>query len=126
MPDETTSNFGAGSTPGAGETPGLTPGTSSEIRGSASAARLESGKTHAKQAAEDIRAAAEAKAAQLRATAEQKAQDLRHRAEETYADVRQRAETYRTDTEEWVRENPTRAVMTALGVGFILGLIFRR
>jgi ElaB/YqjD/DUF883 family membrane-anchored ribosome-binding protein len=25
-----------------------------------------------------------------------------------------------------VRENPTKAVFTALGIGFVLGLIFRR
>jgi ElaB/YqjD/DUF883 family membrane-anchored ribosome-binding protein len=25
-----------------------------------------------------------------------------------------------------VRENPTKAVLTALGIGFVLGLIFRR
>jgi ElaB/YqjD/DUF883 family membrane-anchored ribosome-binding protein len=30
------------------------------------------------------------------------------------------------DGEQYVRENPTKAVFTALGVGFVLGLIFRR
>ena len=30
------------------------------------------------------------------------------------------------DGKQYVRENPTKAVFTALGVGFVLGLIFRR
>ena len=34
--------------------------------------------------------------------------------------------TFHDDTEQYVRENPAKAVFTALGVGFVLGLIFRR
>jgi ElaB/YqjD/DUF883 family membrane-anchored ribosome-binding protein len=34
--------------------------------------------------------------------------------------------TFQQDAEEYVRENPTKAVFTALAVGFVLGLIFRR
>lgn len=90
------------------------------------AAKFQSGKTHAKQAAEDLRAAAESKAHDLRVAAEQKAQELRGRAEQAYGDARVRARTLREDGESYVRENPTRAILTALGVGFFLGLIFRR
>ncbi|SRR5581483_6450504 len=89
-------------------------------------AKFESGKTHARQAAEDLRAAAEAKAQELRSTAEAKASELRDRAEQAYSDVRNRARTLREDGEQYVRENPTRAIVTALGVGFVLGLMFRR
>jgi ElaB/YqjD/DUF883 family membrane-anchored ribosome-binding protein len=90
------------------------------------ASKFESGKAHAAQAAEDLRAAAEAKAQALRAAAEAKAQVLRGRAEQAYTDARSRARTFREDGEHYIRENPTRAVLTALGVGFVLGLIFRR
>jgi ElaB/YqjD/DUF883 family membrane-anchored ribosome-binding protein len=90
------------------------------------ASKLESGKTHVKKAAEDLRAAAESKAAELRSAAEAKAQELRGRAENAYAGVRTRALTIREDGEQYVRENPTQAVLTALGIGFVLGLIFRR
>lgn len=90
------------------------------------AQKFDSGKDHATQAVQDLRAAAEAKAAQLRATAENKANEWRNRAEDAYSDVRTRAEGLRKDSEQYVRENPTRAVMTALGIGFVLGLIFRR
>ena len=88
--------------------------------------KLESGKTHARQAADDLRAAAEAKAQELCGIAEAKAQEYRGKAEQAYDQARTRVRTFREDGEHYVRENPTRAVLTALGVGFVLGLIFRR
>ena len=88
--------------------------------------KLDSGKSHARQAAEDLKSAAEAKAAQLRAAAEAKAAELRQRAEQKYDEVRSRADKMRHEGEDYVRENPSRAVLIALGVGFVLGLIFRR
>ena len=90
------------------------------------ASKFESGKTHAIHAAEDLRAAAEAKAQELRSAAETKAQELRGKAEQVYGNYRTRAMTYQEEGEQYVRENPTKAVLTALGLGFVLGLIFRR
>jgi ElaB/YqjD/DUF883 family membrane-anchored ribosome-binding protein len=77
--------------------------------------KLESSKDHARRAAEDLRNAAGAIA-----------EDYRGRAEDAWGQARDRVRTFQEDTEEYVRENPTKAVFTALGVGFILGLIFRR
>lgn len=111
MPDET----------GHHPTPGTQPGGTQEA-----GAKFESGKSHAAKAAEDLRAAAEAKAQELRATAGAKAQEWRGKAEQAYGDATDKARTLREDGEQYVRQNPTRAVMTALGVGFILGLVFRR
>lgn len=99
--------------------------------------RFESGKAHVSKAAEDLRAAAEAKAHELRvaaeakahelrATAEAKAAEWRGKAEHAYSEAQDRAKNWRDDGERYVRDNPSRAVMTALGVGFLLGLIFRR
>ena len=88
--------------------------------------KFESGKAHARQAAEDLKSAAEAKAAELRAAAEAKAQEFRTRAEQAYEQARARARTFQEEGEAFVRENPMRGVMTALGVGFVLGLLFRR
>jgi ElaB/YqjD/DUF883 family membrane-anchored ribosome-binding protein len=113
MPDDTFTNPTTGATTGAGAGPDTT-------------ARFESGKTHARQAADDLRAAAEAKAQELRSIAEAKAQEYRGRAEQAYDQARTRVRTLRDDGEQYVRENPTRAVLTALGAGFVLGLIFRR
>ncbi len=91
-----------------------------------SASRLNDGKNHAAQAVQDLRAAAEAKAAELRATAEGKVNELRDKAGQAYTDARDRAQGLRGESEQWIRENPTRAVLTAVGVGFIFGLMFRK
>ena len=107
------------------ETPTNENPSTSDIHSEA-AAKFESGKAHAKQAAEDLKAAANAKATEFRSAAETKAQEFRGQAEKIYGDYRTRARTLREDGEQYVRENPTKAVLTALGVGFFLGLIFRR
>ena len=64
--------------------------------------------THAQKAAEDLRSAAGAMT-----------DEYLGRAEGIWDDARQRSEQY-------VRENPTKAVFTALGVGFLLGFSFGR
>jgi ElaB/YqjD/DUF883 family membrane-anchored ribosome-binding protein len=94
--------------------------------GNTASTKFESGKSHAIHAAEDLRAAAEAKAHELRAIAEAKAQEYRGKAEHAFGEARVRARTLREDGEQYVRENPTKAVFTALGIGFVLGLVFRR
>ena len=90
------------------------------------AAKLNDGKQHATQAMNDLRAAAQAKAAEFRATAEGKVNEIRGRAEHAYTEARNRAQGFRGESEQWIKENPTRAVLTAMGVGFILGLMFRK
>ena len=78
-------------------------------------AKFESTKTHVRAAADDLRSAAT-----------QIADDYRGRAEDAWVQARDRVRTFQEDGEQYVRDNPTKAVFTALGVGFILGLIFRR
>jgi ElaB/YqjD/DUF883 family membrane-anchored ribosome-binding protein len=77
--------------------------------------KMQSGASHARQAAEDLRSAAGTMADQYRG-----------RAEEVWNDASDRVRSFQEDTEQYVRENPTKAVFTALGIGFVLGLIFRR
>jgi ElaB/YqjD/DUF883 family membrane-anchored ribosome-binding protein len=83
--------------------------------GAADGGRLESSKTHARQAADDLRSAATEMAGEYRGKAEQ-----------AWGDATARARTLQEDSEQYVRENPTKAVFTALGIGFVLGIIFRR
>ena len=52
--------------------------------------------------------------------------EYRGKGEEIWDDARDRVRTLQQDAKQYVRENPTRAVFTALGIGFVLGLIFRR
>ena len=48
-------------------------------------------------------------------------------AEQVWDDTKERVRTFKEDADEYVRENPTKTVLTALAVGFVLGLItFRR
>jgi ElaB/YqjD/DUF883 family membrane-anchored ribosome-binding protein len=88
--------------------------------------KFESSKTHARKAAEDLRSAAGAMAEEYRGKAEQVWDDARGRAEQAIGDAKVRARTFQDDAEQYVRENPTKAVVTALGIGFVLGMIFRR
>ena len=72
------------------------------------------GVSHARKAAEDLRSAAGATADEYRA-----------RGKEVWDDALHRVRSFQDDSKEFVRANPTKAVFTALGVGFVLGLIFR-
>ena len=53
------------------------------------------------------------------------AEDYTDKASKALDEAKQRVRTLREDGEDFVRENPMKAVFTALGVGFMLGLIFR-
>ncbi len=77
--------------------------------------KLDSSKTHAKRAAEDLKSAASSMA-----------DDYRDKATQVWDDAKVRARTLQEDGEDYVRDNPMRAVLTALGVGFVLGLVCRR
>jgi ElaB/YqjD/DUF883 family membrane-anchored ribosome-binding protein len=73
------------------------------------------GVTHARKAAEDLRSAAGAMAG-----------EYRERGKEVWDDALHRVRNFQDDSQQYVRANPTKAVVTALGVGFVLGLVFRR
>jgi ElaB/YqjD/DUF883 family membrane-anchored ribosome-binding protein len=77
--------------------------------------KLQSSRTHVRQAAEDLKAAAGVIAGEYRGKAEQ-----------VWDDARDRVRMFQQDADQYVRENPTTAVFTVLGIGFVLGLIFRR
>jgi ElaB/YqjD/DUF883 family membrane-anchored ribosome-binding protein len=77
--------------------------------------KAERGMKHARKAAEDLRSSAGAMA-----------NEYRGRLEEIRDDALDRIRSFQDDGKQYVRENPTKAVFTALGVGFVLGLILRR
>jgi ElaB/YqjD/DUF883 family membrane-anchored ribosome-binding protein len=52
-------------------------------------------------------------------------EDYREKAEQSWDETKVRVRTWQQEGEEYVRENPMKAVFTALGIGFVLGLIFR-
>ena len=73
------------------------------------------GMTHTRKAAQDLGSAAGAMA-----------DEYRERGKEVLDDALHRVRSFQDDSKQYVRENPTKAVFTALGVGLVLGLIFRR
>jgi ElaB/YqjD/DUF883 family membrane-anchored ribosome-binding protein len=73
------------------------------------------GMTHTRKAAQDLGSAAGAMADKYLG-----------RAEEVWDDARDRVRSFPDDSKQYIRENPTKAVVTALGIGLVLGLIFRR
>jgi ElaB/YqjD/DUF883 family membrane-anchored ribosome-binding protein len=77
--------------------------------------KAERGGTHARKAAEDLGSAAGSMA-----------KEYLGRAEEVWDDALHRVRSFQDDSKQYVRKNPTKAVFTALGAGFVLGLIFRR
>ena len=87
----------------------------------------------ATQKAQELRNVAETKATQFRATAEQKAADLREKADEyrdyagqAFTDAKGRCSDIRTEAENFAREKPMQAILTAFGVGLFVGLLLRK
>jgi ElaB/YqjD/DUF883 family membrane-anchored ribosome-binding protein len=73
-------------------------------------------RTHEQEAAED-----------LKLEAGGVVQEYRGAAEQVWDDTKERVRTFKEHADEYVRENPTKTVLTALTIGFVLGLIaFRR
>ena len=77
--------------------------------------KAQRGVTHAREAAEDFRSAANATPDEYRA-----------HAEGVWDDARRRVRSLQDDSKQYVRENPAKAVLTALGLGFVVGLISHR
>ncbi|HEX4706370.1 MAG TPA: hypothetical protein VH229_01430 [Candidatus Udaeobacter sp.] len=78
-------------------------------------AQVERGVKQARKAAGDLRSSASAMA-----------DEYRGRVDEIREDALDRIRTLQDDSKQYVRDNPTKAICIALGVGFVLGLIFHR
>ena len=61
----------------------------------------------------------------VKSTVTAAAQDYTDKAGKALNEAKKRVRTLREDGEDYVRENPMKAVFTALGVGLILGLLFK-
>ncbi|MDF1739160.1 MAG: DUF883 C-terminal domain-containing protein [Verrucomicrobiales bacterium] len=108
---------------------------------------IESSKELAEEAARELRLAAAEKARELREAALKakeeyqslvrehaehfqheavdKANQYKEFAEESFSEAQERIGDYQQQGEDYVRENPLKAVLIALGAGFILAKIFR-
>lgn len=100
------------------------------------------------QAAHDLRAAATDKAREIKHTASDKAAEIKDKAltgvqnfksaandkaqhfkecaSQQWQDSRVKAKEFQVTAEDYIRQNPTKCVIGALGAGFLIGLIARR
>jgi ElaB/YqjD/DUF883 family membrane-anchored ribosome-binding protein len=89
----------------------------------------ESAREHAEAAREHAQSAgshAAAAAAEVRDAAREAAREIGERVGSMADELRAKAKGWQGDVEHYIRENPTKSVLTAAGLGFVLGMIFRR
>ena len=92
----------------------------------AAAGKTQQIKDTAVQKAQQFREFAGTKASDIKGTAKEKAQHFKQVASEQVSTGKVKAKEIHSETEEYIRQNPTKSVLTALGVGFLVGLIIRR
>ena len=80
----------------------------------------------AEDKANDLKSVASEKIEAMREGAGETAAHLRGAATDQWEDTREKARELHITMEDYVRENPTKAVLAAAGVGFVLGLLIRR
>lgn len=83
-------------------------------------------KDRAVETANALKASAVHKAEQLKVVATEKATHVKEVAQQQWDETRVRAREIHVTTEDYIRQNPTKAVLGALGLGFLIGLIVRR
>jgi ElaB/YqjD/DUF883 family membrane-anchored ribosome-binding protein len=94
-------------------------------------------KERAVESAQHLREVATDKASQFKSTAVEKAEalkiaasdkaaHLRESATEQWQETRVKAQELHVSAEDYIRQNPTKSVLGALGVGFLVGLLLRR
>lgn len=83
-------------------------------------------KDRATESAQQFRDTATVKASALKSAAAERSQHLRESANDQWTDTRIRARELQVTSEDYIRQNPTKCVVSALGVGFLIGLIVRR
>jgi ElaB/YqjD/DUF883 family membrane-anchored ribosome-binding protein len=80
----------------------------------------------ATEKAQAFKSAAAEKADALKQVAGEKARVIRSAADEQWRDTRDKAKEIHVSAEDYIRQHPTKCVLGALGVGFLIGLIARR
>ena len=73
-----------------------------------------------------LKASAAEKAGEIKNTAAEHAQRLQESAAEQWRDTRILTKEFHVTAEDYIRQNPTKCVVGALGLGVLIGLIIRR
>jgi ElaB/YqjD/DUF883 family membrane-anchored ribosome-binding protein len=83
-------------------------------------------KERATESARHLQEVATEKAAALKENATVQAKHLRETACEQWDETRVKAKEIHVTAEDYIRQNPTKCVLGALGAGFLIGLLVRR
>lgn len=99
-----------------------------KIRETLHAAKVKSEQIREKAAvsARQLRAVAYEKSSELREQADVHARQIRDTASEQWDETCVKAKELHETAEDYIRQNPTKCVLGALGVGFLIGLMVRR
>lgn len=89
---------------------------------SAQASKL---KDRAVETAQALKSSAVEKADHYKAVAADKVQHAKESAQHQWEETRVKAKEIHVTAEDYIRQNPTKAVLGALGIGFLIGLIAR-
>ena len=82
-------------------------------------------KERAVETAHSLKSTATEKADHFKAYATEKAQHAKETAQYQWEETRVIAKEIHVTAEDYIRQNPTKAVLGALGLGFLIGLIVR-
>lgn len=75
---------------------------------------------------EASKAHARAAAAEMREAAAEATREFRERTGGIADEWKEKAQNAQKEITNYVREHPTKSILAAVGVGFVIGLIFRR
>ena len=83
-------------------------------------------KERAVESAHHLRDSAAEKASSLKSSATETAHHLKESAADQWENTRETAKELQVTAEDYIRQNPTKCVISALGLGFLIGLMVRR
>lgn len=83
-------------------------------------------KSSAIEKAEHYKAIASEKAEHFKTVACEKVSHVKESAQHQWEDTRVKAKEMHVTAEDYIRQNPTKTVLGALGIGFLIGLLSRR
>ncbi len=91
--------------------------------GEAAKEKAQEFKTGAELKAAEIKTVATEKAAEIKTAATEKAQEIKTVATEKACEIKDKAGELHEAGEEYIKENPTKSVLIAAGIGFVLGAL---
>ena len=88
--------------------------------------RAQQFKATATEKAEHFKAVTTEKAEHYKQVVTEKAHDARENAQHQWDETRVKAKELHVTAEDYIRQNPTKSVLYAVGLGFLIGVITRR